>query len=119
MPCQLPLFSQMGAPSQRTVQSRKASALGVAANAQRRLHMETVQAHPAATSPPSPGPMDFEDPLETMITCGAETMVTGEVLLEGDDCLDGILALLTAKALCRVMQIKSNQIKSNFRIDRY
>ena len=95
-------FSQMGKTSQRTLQSRKASALGVAANARRRLHMQTEQAHPAGTSPPSPGPMDFGDPLEAMATCGGETMSTGEVLLEGD-CLDGILALLTAKALCRVM----------------
>jgi hypothetical protein len=30
-------------------------------------------------------------------------MRTGEVLLEGD-CFDGILALLTPKALCRVMR---------------
>ena len=96
-------FSQMGKTSQRTLQSRKASALGVAANARRRLHMQTEQAHPAGTSPPSPGSMEFGDPLEAMATCGGETMSTGGVLLEGD-CLDGILALLTAKALCPVMR---------------
>ena len=98
-------FSQMGKTSQPTLQSRKASALGVAANARRRLHMRTdlEQAHPAGTSPPFDlGSTDFGDPLEAMATCG-ETMRTGEVLLEGD-CLDGILAPLTAKALCRVMR---------------
>ena len=97
-------FSQMGKTSQRTKQLRKLSALGGAANARRRLSMQTEQAHPAGTSPPFDlGSTDFGDPLEAMATCSGETMRTGEVLLEGD-CLDGILALLTAKALCRVMR---------------
>ena len=97
-------FSQMGKTSQRTKHLRKLSALGGAANARRRLSMQTEQAHPAGTSPPFDlGSTDFGDPLEAMATCSGETMRTGEVLLEGD-CLDGILALLTAKALCRVMR---------------
>ena len=97
-------FVQMGKLTQRTVQSRKASALGVEANARRRLDMQTAQAHPAGTSPPFElGSTDFGEPLDAMTTCGDETMRTGEVLLEGD-CLDGILALLSAKALCRVMR---------------
>ena len=97
-------FSQMGKTSQHTKQARKASALGGAANARRRLITQTARAHPAGTSPPFDlGSTDFGDPLEAMATCSGETMRTGEVLLEGD-CLDGILALLTAKALCRVMR---------------
>ena len=92
----------MGKPSRATLQSRKASALGVAANARRRLTMDTAHAHPAGTSPHSPEPVDFEEP-ETMTTCGVQAMVSGAVLLEGD-CLDGILALLKAKALCLLMR---------------
>ena len=46
--------------------------------------------------------MDFEEP-ETMTTCSVQAMVSGAVLLEGD-CLDGILALLKAKALCLLMR---------------
>ena len=40
-------------------------------------------------------PADSTSAPETMFTCGAETMITGAVLLEGD-CLDGILALASA-----------------------
>jgi hypothetical protein len=65
--------------------------------------MQTAQAHPAGTSPPFDlGSTDFGDSLEAMAPCGGETMRTSELLLEGD-CLDGILALLKAKALCSVM----------------
>ena len=72
-------FSQMGKINQRKLQSRRASALGVAANARRRLSMQTEQAHPAGTSPPFDlGSTDFEDPLDAMATRGGETMRTGE-----------------------------------------
>ena len=93
----------MGKINQRKLQSRRASALGVAANARRRLRMQTEQAHPADTSPPCElGSTDFGEPPEAVAPCGGGATRTGEVLLEGD-CLDGILALLNAKALCRVM----------------
>ena len=96
-------FCQMGKTSERTKRLRKLSALGGAANARRRLIMRTAQAHLAGTSPPFDlGSTDFGDPHEAMATCSDETMRTSELLLEGD-CLDGILALLKAKALCRVM----------------
>ena len=62
--------------------------------------MQTEQAHPADTSPPCElGSTDFGEPPEAVAPCGGGATRTGEVLLEGD-CLDGILALLTAKALC-------------------
>ena len=94
----------MGKTSQRRKQSRKASALGVAANARRRLLVQTEQAHPTGTSPPFDlGSADFGDPLEAMASSGSEAMRTGEALLEGDF-LDGILAFMTAKALCRMMR---------------
>jgi len=79
------------------------SALGGAANARRRLSMQTEQAPPSCVCAAFDlGSTDFGDPLEAMATCSGETMRTSEVLLEGD-CLDGILAFLKAKALCRVM----------------
>jgi hypothetical protein len=100
------VISQMGKPSQRTLQSRKASALGVAANARRRLSMQTEQA------PPSSGCAAFDLGSTDLLVLDTGEH-TGEVLLEGQrtsevllegDCLDGILAFLTAKVLCRVMR---------------
>ena len=98
------LFVQMGAVKQRRRQSREAGALGVEANARRRLAMKTEQALPAGSTFPDEVVEDMGTDLvevvDGMATCGGET---GGVLLQGD-CVDGILALLGAKALCRVMR---------------
>ena len=53
----------MGVPNQRTIQSRKASVLGVAANvnARRRLDMQMALAYPAGTSPSPPESLDQEE----------------------------------------------------------
>ena len=99
-------FSQMGKTSQRTKHLRKLSALGGAANARRRLSMQTKQAPPscvcAAFDLGSTDllVLDTGDPTGEVLLEGQRT---SEVLLEGD-CLDGILAFLTAKVLCRVMR---------------
>ena len=98
------LFVQMGAVKQRRRQSREAGTLGVEANARRRLAMKTEQALPAGSTFPDEVVEDMGTDLvevvDGMATCGGET---GGVLLQGD-CVDGILALLGAKALCRVMR---------------
>ena len=98
------LFVQMGAVKQRRRQSREAGALGVEANARRRLAMKTEQALPAGTNSDLAG--TEEPPCSN--NCGSEVMVAGagcggRRLLEGD-CLAGILAFLGAKALCHVMR---------------
>jgi hypothetical protein len=95
----------MGKTSQRTKHLRKLSALGGAANARRRLSMQTKQAPPscvcAAFDLGSTDllVLDTGDPTGEVLLEGQRT---SELLLEGD-CLDGILAFLKAKALCRVM----------------
>ena len=89
-------FSQMGKTNQRALQSRKASALGVAANARRRLIMQAEQAQPSYEC----ASFDLRSTDLLVLDTGERT---GEVLLEGD-CLDGILAFLTAKVLCRVVR---------------
>ena len=67
--------------------------------------MKTEQALPAGSIFPDEVVeiMDFGEPLDGVTACGGETPRTGGVLLQGD-CVDGILALLSAKALCRVMR---------------
>ena len=101
------LFVQMGQVKQRTRQSREASALGGEANARRRLRMQTEKAIPAGSIFPDEVVetmrTDFGEPLGGMATCGGDAMRTGGVLLQGD-CVDGTLALLSAKALCRVVR---------------
>ena len=67
--------------------------------------MKTEQALPAGSIFPDEVVeiMDFGEPLDGVTACGGETPRMGGFLLQGD-CVDGILALLSAKALCRVMR---------------
>ena len=96
----------MSKTSQHTKQFRKASALEVAANARRLLLMQTELAQPSS------GCASFDLGSTDLLVLDTGEL-TGEILLQGQrtseillegDCLDGILAFLSAKALCRVMR---------------